>query len=91
MAIDAGSRRHIAVPVFLLAAVLLLHQVYAEVIQSDGCDLFQGSWVFDDSYPLYDTSSCPFIGSGFDCQKNGRPDKQYLKYRWMPDGCDLPR
>ncbi|XP_010093461.2 protein trichome birefringence-like 42 [Morus notabilis] len=57
--------------------------------QNRRCDFSQGSWVKDDSYPLYNEKSCPFIG--FNCLNNGRPDKDYLQYRWKPNGCDLPR
>lgn len=55
------------------------------------CALFAGTWVRDDTYPLYQYSNCPVIDAEFNCQMSGRPDSGYLKYRWQPLNCQLPR
>ncbi|WJX60394.1 Protein pmr5 [Trifolium repens] len=55
------------------------------------CALFVGSWVYDESYPFYESSSCEIIDPEFNCQMYGRPDSDYLRYRWKPLNCELPR
>ncbi|BAT89452.1 hypothetical protein VIGAN_06040700 [Vigna angularis var. angularis] len=77
----------------LVFAVLLSVASPLYLVQANACDFSLGNWVVDDShYPLYDASrDCPFIVRGFNCLRNGRPDQDYLKYRWKPSGCDLPR
>ncbi|XP_059643516.1 protein trichome berefringence-like 7 isoform X2 [Cornus florida] len=57
----------------------------------DACNVFDGSWVLDDRYPLYNASECPFAEQGFDCLGNGRRDEDYIKWRWKPKNCDIPR
>ncbi|KAL8143649.1 hypothetical protein V2J09_016681 [Rumex salicifolius] len=49
------------------------------------------NWVPDDSYPLYNSSECPFVEQGFNCLGNGRNDQNYLKWRWRPNNCDTQR
>lgn len=55
------------------------------------CDIFDGNWMRDDSKPYYDLGSCPFVDRDFDCHLNGRPDSDYVKWKWKPNGCDIPR
>ncbi|XP_073390136.1 protein trichome birefringence-like 9 isoform X2 [Physcomitrium patens] len=55
------------------------------------CDIAHGKWVYDEMYPLYRSRNCPFLDAGFRCEENGRPDTDYMKYRWQPHDCDLPR
>lgn len=56
-----------------------------------GCDIFDGEWVRDDSKPYYPAGSCPYIDRDFNCHLNGRPDKEFVKWRWKPNGCEIPR
>lgn len=55
------------------------------------CDLYDGDWVRDDSYPLYEPGSCKIVDEQFNCILNGRPDNDYQKLKWKPKGCTLPR
>ncbi|KAL5721010.1 hypothetical protein ACHQM5_013620 [Ranunculus cassubicifolius] len=55
------------------------------------CNLYSGSWIHDDTYPMYQYSNCPIIDPEFNCQLYGRPDSDYLKYKWKPATCELPR
>ncbi|XP_022766312.1 protein trichome berefringence-like 7 [Durio zibethinus] len=55
------------------------------------CNVFDGKWIPDESYPLYNASQCPFAERGFDCVANGRRDRGYQKWRWKPKYCEIPR
>ncbi|KAK6117939.1 hypothetical protein DH2020_048344 [Rehmannia glutinosa] len=55
------------------------------------CDIFNGRWVRDDTKPYYPPGSCPYIDRDFDCHSNGRPDTEFVRWRWQPYDCDIPR
>ncbi|KAG6508529.1 hypothetical protein ZIOFF_033903 [Zingiber officinale] len=55
-------------------------------------NLFEGRWVHDPRrYPPYRSQRCPFLSDQVSCQRSGRPDSDYERWRWQPNGCDLPR
>ncbi|CAF2267529.1 unnamed protein product [Brassica napus] len=51
--------------------------------REEKCDYSLGKWSYDETYPLYD-SNCPYLSSALSCQRNGRPDSYYQKWRWVP-------
>ncbi|BAF19280.1 protein trichome birefringence-like 19 [Oryza sativa Japonica Group] len=58
------------------------------------CDIFRGEWVPDDgggAAPYYTNESCPLIQEHQNCMKYGRPDLGFLRWRWRPERCELPR
>ncbi|CAE5962739.1 unnamed protein product [Arabidopsis arenosa] len=59
----------------------------------EDCDIYDGSWVRadDETMPYYPPGSCPYIDRDFNCHANKRPDDAYVKWRWQPNGCDIPR
>ena len=59
--------------------------------EGKGCDVFDGDWVWDETYPLYESRDCSFLDEGFRCTENGRPDLFYTKWRWQPKHCEFPK
>ncbi|KAG8372692.1 hypothetical protein BUALT_Bualt12G0093000 [Buddleja alternifolia] len=55
------------------------------------CDYSNGTWVQDNLGPLYNGTTCDTIKNGQNCMVYGRPDKDYLNWRWKPKNCKLPR
>ncbi|GAB2278199.1 Protein trichome birefringence-like 19 [Dionaea muscipula] len=54
------------------------------------CDIFTGEWVANPEAPYYTNKSCWAIHEHQNCIKYGRPDTDFIKWRWKPDGCELP-
>ncbi|XP_020237474.2 protein trichome birefringence-like 2 isoform X1 [Cajanus cajan] len=73
-----------------LKNVTVTHDEKMHVGLYENCDIFDGKWVRDDSKPYYPLGSCPLIDRDFDCHSNGRPDVEYVKWRWQPKGCKIP-
>ncbi|KAL6526260.1 hypothetical protein OROMI_029900 [Orobanche minor] len=54
------------------------------------CDIFTGEWIPNPDAPYYTNETCWAIHEHQNCMKYGRPDSGFSKWRWKPDGCDLP-
>lgn len=72
---------------------MVVQRIFADYNTSFDCDLFDGSWILEqEGNSLYYTNfSCPTIPHSKNCLLNGRPDEEFLHWRWKPDECVLPR
>ncbi|KAL2976921.1 hypothetical protein AAZX31_13G035200 [Glycine max] len=54
------------------------------------CNIFSGRWMHNPAAPYYSNETCHWIIDQQNCLKFGRPDREYLHWRWKPDECELP-
>ncbi|KAK7316235.1 hypothetical protein VNO77_35099 [Canavalia gladiata] len=54
------------------------------------CDIFSGEWVPNPEAPYYTNKTCWAIHEHQNCIKYGRPDSDFMKWRWKPNECELP-
>jgi len=54
------------------------------------CDIFTGEWVPNPKAPYYTNKTCWAIHEHQNCMKYGRPDSEFMKWRWKPSECELP-
>ncbi|KAF2537174.1 hypothetical protein F2Q70_00006057 [Brassica cretica] len=55
-------------------------------------DIFSGEWVPNPEAPYYTNTTCWAIHEHQNCMRFGRPDTDFIKWKWKPHGCedDLP-
>ncbi|KAJ8751858.1 hypothetical protein K2173_026057 [Erythroxylum novogranatense] len=54
------------------------------------CDVFSGRWIPYSKGPYYTNETCRLIIDQQNCMKFGRPDTEFMKWRWRPEECELP-
>ncbi|XP_020265475.1 protein trichome birefringence-like 19 isoform X2 [Asparagus officinalis] len=70
------------------------HNIIIEQINSVNkakeCDIFRGEWIPSPNAPYYTNDTCWAIHEHQNCMKFGRPDTEFMRWRWKPKDCDLP-
>ncbi|KAM3363625.1 protein trichome birefringence-like 19 [Capsicum galapagoense] len=54
------------------------------------CNIFVGKWVPYPKGPYYTNETNCVIDDRENCMKYGRPDSDFIHWRWKPDDCELP-
>ncbi|KAH7688950.1 PC-Esterase protein [Dioscorea alata] len=55
------------------------------------CNIYKGEWEKDEEAPYYTNKTCWSVQEHQNCMKYGRPDSEFMRWRWKPEGCDLRR
>jgi hypothetical protein len=58
--------------------------------ETEFCDLFSGEWVPNLEAPYYTNKTCWAIHENQNCMKYGRPDSEFMKWKWRPNECEMP-
>ncbi|XP_004234695.2 protein trichome birefringence-like 19 [Solanum lycopersicum] len=61
-----------------------------KIMDDEACDISIGEWIPNPDGPYYTNTTCWAIHEHQNCMKYGRPDIDFLKWRWKPKGCELP-
>ncbi|KAI3938825.1 hypothetical protein MKW92_008309 [Papaver armeniacum] len=54
------------------------------------CNIFEGEWIWNPNATYYTNATCNQIHNHQNCMRYGRPDTDFLKWRWKPNDCELP-
>lgn len=54
-----------------------------------GCNIWRGDWIPHPHEPAYTNATCKYIQDMQNCIKLGRPDLDFLYWRWKPHDCEL--
>ncbi|KAF0921618.1 hypothetical protein E2562_011370, partial [Oryza meyeriana var. granulata] len=55
------------------------------------CNYRNGKWVSDNHRPLYSGFGCKqWLSESWACRLTQRTDFAYEKFRWQPEGCEMP-
>ncbi|KAI3945208.1 hypothetical protein MKX01_034969 [Papaver californicum] len=85
----------IASTLILVTIVLHHHHNHHTLLPTlkDGnpkCNIFKGEWIWNPNATYYTNTTCNQIHNHQNCMKYGRPDTDFLKWRWKPNDCELP-
>ncbi|XP_022844793.1 protein trichome birefringence-like 19 [Olea europaea var. sylvestris] len=62
----------------------------SSVTSEQKCNIFQGDWIPFPEGPYYTNETKCVIDDRQNCMKFGRPDSDFMKWRWKPSECELP-